>query len=190
MSEPDSSDEELVERLFSTLIAFSLVSPKIILNKLQGLFRNIQWSREDVTELFKALLERFDSTTPDRSHLFSWMVNMLQCVEINYITQGGKSQTGKTLIQLVRDKSVTDEHLKKKLADAPEKSLDEILEEIRQQKLNHIGDKLLKDVGDIVSAVDEDLTPPSDGSQRNDLKKVLLNLCRAVEKSQKFRHRW
>ncbi|KAJ4948778.1 hypothetical protein JOQ06_020301 [Pogonophryne albipinna] len=189
MSEPDSSDEELVERLFSTLIAFSLVSPKIILNKLQGLVRNIQWSTEDVTELFKALLERFDSTTQDRSHLFSWMLNMLQCIEINYITQGWKSQTGKTLIQLVRDKSVTDEHLKKKLADAPEKSLDEILEEIRQQKLSHIDDKLLKDVRDIVSAVDEDLTPPSDGSKRNDLKKVLLNLCRAVEKSQKFKPR-
>ncbi|XP_034005938.1 protein translocase subunit SecA-like [Trematomus bernacchii] len=189
MSESDSSDEELVEILFPTLIAFSLVSPKIILNKLQGFVRNIQWSTKDVTELFKALLERFESTTQDRSHLFSWMLNMLQCIEINYITPGWKSQTGKTLIQLVRDKSVTDEHLKKNVADAPEKSLDEILEEIRQQKLNHIDDNLLKDVRDIVSAVDEDLTSPSDGSQRNDLKKVLLNLCRAVEESLKFRPR-
>ncbi|XP_045920018.1 protein translocase subunit SecA-like [Micropterus dolomieu] len=176
----DTGVEELVNR--------SLLTPnkneELLLNKLQGLVTNMKWSPTDATDLFIALLKRFErSTTNDRLHLPLWMLKMLHCIEINYITPSWRPEKGKTLIELVRDETVTDENLKKCLADDPEKNLDEILEEIRQQKLNEIDEKLLDDVRDIVSSVDEDLTLHNDGSQRSGLKKDLLELCQAAEKT-------
>lgn len=184
----DADSEELFNRLTTSFIAHSLLTPNndevLLLKKLQGLVTNIKWRTTDVSELFKALLERFESTTTnDRSHLLSWMMKMLHCIEINYITPSWKFQdqdkSEKTVIQLVRDKTVSDDNLQKRLANDKEKKLDEILEEIRQQKLNHIDEKLLDDVRDIVS----DLTSHNDGSHRSDLKKDLLKLCQAAEKT-------
>ncbi|KAM9335535.1 protein translocase subunit SecA-like [Symphorus nematophorus] len=86
-------------------------------------------------------------------------------------------------MELVQDKTVTDEHLKKSLADDTEKQLDEIIEEIRQQKLNQVDEKLLEDVKDIVSSVSKELTLDNDDSQRSVLKRDLLRLCRAAEKT-------
>ncbi|XP_051258472.1 protein translocase subunit SecA-like [Dicentrarchus labrax] len=109
------------------------------------------------------------------------MLNILHCIEINYITPSWKSPTGKTLIELIQNKILTDEALKIYLADDREKKLDEILKEIRQQELNQVDEKLLDDVRDIVSSVVENLSLHSDGSQLSDLKKHLLRLCQAVE---------
>ncbi|XP_037614101.1 protein translocase subunit SecA-like [Sebastes umbrosus] len=191
------AESDTVSRLGDLLNTFrtllhgrSLLSPKELLNKLQGLVTNIKWSPADATHLFDDLLKRFESTTTnDRSDLLSWMIKMLHCIEINYITPSWKSQRGKTLIDLVRDETVTDEALKECLAYDTEKQLEEILEEIRQQELNQIDEKLLGDVKDIVSSVDKDLKDHNDGSQRSGLKKVLLKLCRAVEEIQKYRPR-
>ncbi|XP_039677528.1 protein translocase subunit SecA-like [Perca fluviatilis] len=178
--------EELLNRLKTTL-AHSYLTAKnneeVLLNKLQGLVTNIKWSPVDAADLFDVLLKRFESTTTDRSHLLSWMLNVLHCIEINYITPSWRCQHGKTLIELVRDRTVTDEDLKKCLADDTEKQLDKILEEIRHQKLNQIDKKLLDDVRDIVSSVDKDLTSHNNGSQQSGLKKDLLRLCQAAEKT-------
>ncbi|XP_071316108.1 protein translocase subunit SecA-like [Trachinotus anak] len=190
-SDTDSTVHGLFSRFTSLLMAPSLLSPndneKHLLNKLKGLVTNIKWSPEDAVDLFSALLKRFESnTTKDRSCFLSWMLEMLHYIEIHYITPSWKCEiekTKKTLIELVRDEKVTDEDLKKCLADEREKQLEEILEEIRQQKLNQIDEKLLDEVRDIVSSVDKDLTSRNDGSQWGGLKKDLLRLCQAVEKT-------
>ncbi|XP_078020575.1 uncharacterized protein LOC144459794 [Epinephelus lanceolatus] len=170
-------------RQFQSLLT-SDNNEKHLFDKLQGLVTNIKWSPADATDLFNALLKRFESATADRSQLLSWMLKMLHCIEINYITPSWKCRTRKkTLIELVRDETVTDEDLKNCLADDPEKQLDEILEEICQQKLNQINEKLLDDVRDIVSSVNKGLTSHNDGSQHSDLKQVLLKLCQAAEKT-------
>ncbi|KAM8746501.1 protein translocase subunit SecA-like [Acanthopagrus schlegelii] len=183
----DTSIKELVNTLRTLFIAHSLWTgnndEEQLLNKLKGLVTNIKWSPADVKELFVALLQRFESTTTDRSHLLSWLLEMLHCIEIHFITPSWKCHTGKTLIDVVRDERVTDENLKKCLGHDAEKKLDEILDEIRQQTLNQVDEQLLENMRDIVSSVDEDLRSHNDGSQRTGLKKDLLKLCQAVEKT-------
>ncbi|XP_031706503.1 uncharacterized protein LOC116385312 [Anarrhichthys ocellatus] len=188
-SDTDSSVEELLNRFRTLLFDQRCLCSEELISKLQGLVTNIKWSPEDATDVFDALLKRFESIANDRSDLLLWMMNMLHCIEINYITPSWKCQNGKTVIELVKDDTVTDEALKKCLAHDAEKTLDEILEEIRQEKLNQIDDKLLSDVKDIVSSVDKDLTSHNDGSLRSGLKQLLLKLCQAVEVTKKFRPR-
>ncbi|XP_032400584.1 protein translocase subunit SecA [Etheostoma spectabile] len=178
--------EGLLNRLNTLLTAHRYLTAKnneeLFLNKLQGLVTNIKWSPEDAADLFDVLLKRFESTTTDRSLLLSWMLNMLHCIEIHYITPSWKCQ-GKTLIELVRDRTLTDEDLEKCLANDPDKQLDEILEEIRHKKLNQIGETVLDDVRHIVSSVSKDLNSHSKGSQQSGLKKDLLTLCQAAEEA-------
>ncbi|KAM7366447.1 hypothetical protein PAMP_015885 [Pampus punctatissimus] len=179
----DSSVNELSNTNLLSLLT-SNNNEVFLLKKLQGLVTNIKWSSTDVAELFDALLKRVESTaTNDPSNVHSWMMKMLHCIEINYNTPSWKYKSKKTVIELVQDKTVTDDNLKECLADDKEKQLDEILEEIRQQKFNQIDEKLLDDVRDIVSSVDKDLTSRNDGSQRSGLKKDLLKLCQAAEKT-------
>ncbi|XP_034712957.1 protein translocase subunit SecA-like [Etheostoma cragini] len=178
--------EELLKKLNTILIAHRYLTAEnneeLFLNKLQGLVTNIKWSPVDAADLFNVLLKRFESTTTDRSHLLSWMLTMLHCIEIHYITPSWKCQ-GKTLIELVRDRTLTDEDLKECLANDRDKQLDEILEEIRHQKLIQIGETVLDDVRDIVSSVSKDLKSHNNGSQQSGLKKDLLMLCRAAKKT-------
>ncbi|AWO97194.1 preprotein translocase SecA subunit-like protein [Scophthalmus maximus] len=187
--------EGLVLRFFTvsshsnTLL--SVDDEELLLNKLQGLVTNIHWTSAAAVDLFETLLNRFESTTKDRSQLMVWMLEMLHCVQIHLITpswRSGPGDGGKTLMELVRDESVPDPHLKKSLANDTEKQLDEILEEIRQEKLNQIDEELLAEMRDIVSSVDEDLTSRREGSHRGGLKKDLLRLCKAAELAQ-FRPR-
>ncbi|XP_041820791.1 protein translocase subunit SecA-like [Chelmon rostratus] len=181
--------EELVYRLRTSRSAHSLLThsnneenEELLLDKLRGLVTNIKWSPKDVADLLDALLKRFDPTANDSSRLLSWMLEMLHCIEINFITPSWRCR-GMKLVELVQDKTVTDENLKECLADDEEKQLDAILEEIRQQQLNQIDEKLLDDVRDIVSSVCDDLTSRNVGSQRSGLKKDLLRLCQAAEKT-------
>ncbi|KAJ8286104.1 hypothetical protein GJAV_G00034600 [Gymnothorax javanicus] len=185
----DTRVKEFVDRFSTSPSLLTSNNEVLLLNKLQGLVTSIKWSPTDVIDLFDALLKRFESTTNDRSHLHSWIQKMLHCIEMNYITPSWRCRTGKTLIELVQDKTVTDENLKKCLADDTGKQMDEILEEIRQLKSNQVDEKLLDEVKNIVSSVDEDLTSGNDDSQRSGLKKDLLKLCRTVEKEIHFRPR-
>ncbi|XP_026209329.1 protein translocase subunit SecA-like [Anabas testudineus] len=165
------------------MTSFHKMDETFLLNKLRGLVTNIKWSSADAADLFAALLKRFQSTTTDSSHLCSWMIEMLHCIEINYITPSWKYQTGKTLMDLVKDKSITNENFMTCLADDREKELEEILEEIRQEKLNQIDDELLEKVKDIVSSVDKNVPVHNDGSEESSLKENLLILCQAAEKT-------
>lgn len=185
-SDTDPRAHECFDRFTNLLIARGLFSwndnENQLLNKLKGLVANIKWSPEEAVELFIALMARFESTsTNDRSNFLLWMLKMLHCIEINYITPSWTSQKGKTFIHLVQDTTVTNDELKKNLDDDREKTLDEILEEIRQDKLNQTDEKLLDDVKDIVSSVNKDLTSGNNSSQSG-LKKDLLIICRAAKK--------
>ncbi|CAK6975550.1 protein translocase subunit SecA 2-like [Scomber scombrus] len=188
-TDTDPRVKEMLNRFTTLLTEPSLLTPNnnevLLLNKLQGLVTNIKWSPMDVVDLFDALLKRFDSTTTnDRSDLHTWMMKMLHCIEINYISPSWKCHTtGKTFVELIRNKNITDDNLKEHLADDTEKTLDEIIKEIRQQNLNQIDEKLLADVRDIVSSVHIDLILNNDGSERSGLKKDLLMLCRSAEKT-------
>ncbi|KAL4008220.1 hypothetical protein ACER0C_002072 [Sarotherodon galilaeus] len=156
---------------------------EILLKKLKGLVTNVKWSPEKVTILFNALLQRFESSTSDNSNFFTWMIKMLHCIEIHFITSDWKNEDGKTLLELLQDKTVTDETLKEYLANDREKTLDEIIDEIRQEKLNQVDENLLDDVRDIVSTVNEGCDIPEDGSKKSELKTILKKLCLAVEKT-------
>lgn len=157
---------------------------EMLLNKLQGLVTNITWTPEGVSELFEALLKRHHSKkTKDKSDLVPWMMKVLHSVEINYITPSWRS-TGKTLVELDRDETITDGSLLVILSEDKEKSLDEIIEEIAQQKL--VNKKILDDVREIVSAVDQDPSAFKDNSNKSQMKRVLQRLVRTVTKKNKI----
>lgn len=112
---------------------------ELLLEKLDSLVTNIKWGPKEVSDLFKALLKRYEKSTNDKlKNLVSWMIKMLHCIEIHYISPCWKYNGGKTLLDLVQDESITDETLKKFLAEDREKTLDEILDEIRQEHLNQV----------------------------------------------------
>lgn len=161
-----------------------------LFEKLLGLVTNIKWSHNDADNLFKVLLNRYKSTsTFSGTDHISWMMEMLHCIEINFITSSWRSETGKTLIELVQDETVTDENLKKYLADDREKNLDEILDEIRLEKLNQVDEELLAAVTDIVSSVHGNHIISNDTSERTELKRSLQRICSAVEKTVKYKPR-
>ncbi|KAM9426350.1 uncharacterized protein KZ484_018525 [Pholidichthys leucotaenia] len=161
-----------------------------LLQKLKGLVTNIKWTPEGVALLFKALLRRFPSASKkDSSHPLTWMMKILHTIEINYITPSWKSHKGQSLIDLVQNKTITDEELNKCLSDDREKTLEEIIDEIDQEQLNEVDEKLLRDVKDIVSTVHGNSTIPNDGSRQSELKKMLHTLCLAVDRIKKYKPR-
>ncbi|XP_035771220.1 uncharacterized protein LOC118455684 [Neolamprologus brichardi] len=163
---------------------------EILLKKLNGLVTNIKWSPKNVTDLFDALLKRFESTTNNNSHFLTWMIKMLHCIEIYFITSDWKDADGKTLLELLRDKTVTDETLKEYLANDREKTLEEIIDEIRQEKLNQVDVKILDDIRDIVSTVHQDCDIKNYSLKKSELKSILKNLLLQMEKkSTPFRPR-
>ncbi|KAM4564118.1 uncharacterized protein V3H82_013126 [Fundulus diaphanus] len=181
-------DPRVFGRVINLFIAHNLSSPneneKILLKLLQGLVRNIKWSPEDVSVLFDALLQRFESVyRNDRSRLLTWLHQMLHCIQVNYITPTWRSKSGKTLLELVRDTTVTNEALKVCLADDGDKTLDEIIGEIRDGELNQVNEELLAEVQDVVSTVEAALMSHSSGAQLTGLKKDLMILCQAAKKT-------
>ncbi|XP_041841538.1 protein translocase subunit SecA-like [Melanotaenia boesemani] len=116
-------------------------------------------------------------------------MQMLHCIEVNFITSSWRSKSGKTLIELVQDKTVTDEELKNHLSEDEEKTLDEIIQEIRHEKLNQVDEKLLDDIKDIVSSVHKKLTIQDDKLKTSKLKLILKKICKAVKKTAKYRPR-
>lgn len=155
---------------------------EILLQKLKGLVTNIKWSPKEVADLFDALLKRFESTTNNNSHFLTWMIKILHCIEIYFITSDWKDEDGKTLLELLRDKTVTDETLKEYLANDREKTLEEIIDEIRQEKLNQVDVKILDDVRDIVSTVHQDCDIKNDSLKKSELKSILKNLLLPMKK--------
>ncbi|PWA19155.1 hypothetical protein CCH79_00019267 [Gambusia affinis] len=111
---PDSS---VIGEAGASFIDHQLFSPneneKTLIKLLQGLVRSIKWRPEEVSQLFNDLLQRFELVNSnDRSHLLTWLLQMLHCIQVNYITPSWRSRTGRSLLELVRDTAVTNEELK------------------------------------------------------------------------------
>lgn len=159
----------------------SKASPEawVLLDKLQGLVKNIKWSPTDTADLFVALLERFDSGNSNRSHLLTWLLKILHLIEFNFITPSWKCRKG-AAIELVRDAAVSDAMLQDYFSQEEEKQLDEIIEEIRQEKLGQVDVTVLSDVRNIVSSVSDALRS-KDPVRLGGLKGDLLRICRAVK---------
>lgn len=159
---------------------------KVLLDKLQRLVTSVSWSPTDATDLFLALLERFDSAHSERSQLLPWLLEILHLMEINLITPTWKCHKG-TAVGVVRDTAVTDGMLKDYFSQEEEKKLREIIEEIRQTKLNHVNEALLSKVEGIVSSVYDALCSKTI-AKLSGTEGDLLRLCRAAERAQ-FRPR-
>ncbi|KAK7910377.1 hypothetical protein WMY93_015061 [Mugilogobius chulae] len=145
-----------------------------LLTKLHGLVTNLSWSPAEVIQLFTSLLKRFDSKeTKDNLHL--WMLKILHSVEINYITPNWKSR--KSLIDMIQDTTVTDEDLQKILGADLDKTLDEIINEIEQQKI--VNKTLLNSAKKIVYEV-------LNSQIKHSLTHVLQRLVTAVKKTMKM----
>ncbi|XP_076018683.1 protein translocase subunit SecA-like [Genypterus blacodes] len=161
---------------------------ELLLKKLEGLVKNLGWKPEDVIDLFSALLTRF-STTNNIAQRHTWMLTMLHNVEMNYVTPGWTCQTRKTVLQLIRDQTVTDKSLVQHLGDDSEKTLEGILQEISEQKLNQIDPITLKEVEKIVLSVEEKFPSSSGESQLNGLAKYLFKVCWAVQTTKHYKPR-
>lgn len=187
----DPTDKPWLLNLLTSHMAQCLSSndEQILIKKLRGLVRNIKWSPSDVSDLFDSLLIRFESLANERSDLIPWMVQMLHCIEVNCISSTWRSKSENALIELVRETKITDENLKELLADDTEKTLAQIIKEIRSEKLNQVNDDLLREVRDIVSSVDQELKSNGNGQQLSGLKEHLLILCQTAEKIKHLRPR-
>lgn len=151
----------------------------VLLRKLQGLVKNMNWSPSDAADLFVALLERFDSGHSDRSRLQTWLLKILHLMESHFITPTWKCLRG-AAVQLVRDAAVSEGMLRDYFSQEEEKHLGDIIEEIRREMSNQVGATVLGDVRDIVSSVSDALcseNPANLGGIKGDL----LRLCRAVD---------
>lgn len=165
---------------------FTTSKEKILLDKLERLVTSVSWNPTDTTDLFLALVKRFDSAHSERSQLLPWLLEILHLMEINLITPTWKCHKG-TAVEVVRDAAVTDGMLKDSFSQEEEKQLGEIIEEIRQTKLNHVNEALLSKVEDIVSSV-YDVLNSKTIAKLSGTKGDLLSLCRAAEGAQ-FRPR-
>lgn len=159
---------------------------QVLLSKLQGLVTNVYWTPSDVADLFVALLERFDLGNSDGSHFLPWLLDIIHLIEIHFVTPTWKCHKG-TAVELVRDPAVSDGMLKHYFSQEEEKQLGEIIEEIRQTKLNHVKEAHLSKVQAIVSSV-YDALHSKHLAKLNDIEGDLLRLCQAAEKA-KFRPR-
>lgn len=159
---------------------------QVLLSKLQGLVTNVYWTPSDVADLFVALLERFDLGNSDGSQLLPWLWEIIHLIEIHFVTPTWKCRKG-TAVELVRDPTVTDGMLKHYFSQEEEKQLGEIIEEIRETKLNHVDEAHLSKVQAIVSSVYDALHSKC-LAKLNDIEGDLLRLCQAAEKAE-FRPR-
>lgn len=165
---------------------FNNSKEKVLLDKLQRLVTGVSWTPTDTTDLFLALLERFDSAHSERSQLLPWLLEILHLMEINLITPTWKCHK-RTAVEVVRDAAVTDGMLKDYFSQEEEKRLGEIIEEIRQTKLNHVNEALLSKVEDMVSSV-YDVLCSKNIAKLSGTEGDLLRLCGAAERAQ-FRPR-
>lgn len=149
----------------------------VLLDKLQGLVKNIKWSPTDTADLFVALLQRFDSGNSDRSHLLTWLLEILHQIEFNFITPTWRCVKG-AAVELVGDAAVTDGVLQQYFSQEEEKQLGEIIEEIRQ-KSDQVDVAVFREVQTIVSSVSAAL--PSKTAKLDGIQGDLLRLCRAAE---------
>ncbi len=153
-------------------------SGKLLSSRLLSLLKNGQWERDDVVKLFKALVKEFNGKNED---FHTWMMKNLHQVEIH------KIQVSDLTFQ--NDSKIVD-HIEAKINEitknTDEKSLDEIVEEIHKQ--GNIDEEIVAHVKDIVSSVSKCLSASTDPHLQG-IKQSLFKLCKAVEKTMKYKPR-
>ncbi|XP_056318595.1 protein translocase subunit SecA-like [Danio aesculapii] len=144
--------------------------------RLLSLLKNGQWDKDDVVKLFKALVEQFNGRNEEFP---TWMMKILYQVEIHKISVSDLTLNGE-IVDDVEDK------INKISKTTEEKTLDEILWEIKEQAV--IDEKTMAEVKDIVSSVSKCLSASS-APHLQGIKQSLFQLCKAVEKTMKLKPR-
>ncbi len=151
-------------------------SGQLLSSRLISLCKNGQWREDDVVKLFKALVEQYNGRNED---FHTWMMRILHQVEIHKISVSDLT---------VNDKTV--DHVEAKIINiaknTDEKILDEIVEEICGQ--SNIDKQTMEKVKDIVLSVSKCLSA-SAAPHLQGKKLSLFKLCKAVEKTMKYKPR-
>ncbi|KAG1937935.1 preprotein translocase subunit SecA [Pimephales promelas] len=146
-------------------------------SRLLSLLKNGKWEIEDVVKLFKALVKEFNGRDED---FRKWMMTILHQVEIHKISASDL---------ILNDTNIVD-HVEAKInqiaKNTDEKTLDEIVKEICDQA--DIDEQTMAQVKDIVSSVSDCLSA-STAPHLEENKQSLFKLCKAVEKSMKYKPR-
>ncbi|XP_060720311.1 protein translocase subunit SecA-like [Tachysurus vachellii] len=154
-----------------------MASTNLLLSRLRDLVRYGQWSEDDVVDLFTALVKEYGVKRLN-TDFYTWMAKILYQVEIHKINKSDLSSEIKPN-QFVDD---IENRIKSLAKETREKSLKEILEEIRTE-----GDTDLNicEVENIVSYVSS--SPVS--KNPSGIKETLMRLCNAVEKAKGWKPR-
>ncbi|KAK9978940.1 hypothetical protein ABG768_020676 [Culter alburnus] len=151
-------------------------SGKLLSSRLLSLIKNRQWRKDDVVKLFKALVEQYNGKNED---FHTWMLRILHQVEIHKISVSDLT---------VNDKIV--DHVEANINDiaknTDEITLDEIVKEICEQA--DIDKQTMAEVKDIVSSVSKCLSA-SRAPHLQGIQQHLFKLCKAVEKTMKYKPR-
>lgn len=147
---------------------------KLLSSRLLSLLKNGQWKKDDVVKLFKALVEQFNGRNDD---FHTWMMKIIHQVEIHKIQVLDLTfQNGNTIVDHV------EAEINKIAKNTDEKTLDEIVEEIRKQ--GNTDEDIMAQVKDIVSSVSKCL-PASTAPLLKGIKEKLFKICKAVQKKSK-----
>ncbi|XP_016383692.1 protein translocase subunit SecA-like [Sinocyclocheilus rhinocerous] len=146
-------------------------SGKLLSSRLLSLLKNGQWGQDDVVKLFKALVKEFNGRNED---FHTWMMRILHQVEIHKISVSDLTSNEKKIVDHVEEK------INNIVKNIDEKTLDEIVEEIRKQA--DIDEEMMAQVKDIVSSVSECLSD-STAPHLQGIKESLFKLCKSAEKT-------
>ncbi|XP_026995059.1 protein translocase subunit SecA [Tachysurus fulvidraco] len=156
-----------------------MASTKTLLSRLRDLVRYGQWSEDDVVDLFTALVKEY-GVKKLNTDFYTWMAKILYQVEIHKI----KKSDLLSVIQPNQFVDVIEKRIKSLAKETREKSLEEILDEIRTEGDTDLN--ILCKVENIVSYVSS--SPPV-SKNPSDLKETLVTLCEAVEKAKGWKPR-
>ncbi|XP_016417365.1 protein translocase subunit SecA-like [Sinocyclocheilus rhinocerous] len=152
-------------------------SGKLLSSRLLSLLKNGQWGHDDVVKLFKALVEQCNGRNED---FHTWMMRILHQVEIHKISVSDLTSNDSNIVDQV------EEEINKIAKNTDEKTLDEIMKEICEQAV--IDEEMMAQVKDIVSSVSKCLSY-STAPHLQGIKESLFKLCKAVEKTVKYKPR-
>ncbi|KAI2666807.1 Protein translocase subunit SecA [Labeo rohita] len=151
-------------------------SGKLLSSRLFSLCKNGQWREDDVVKLFKALVEQYNGRNED---FHTWIIRILHQVEIHKISVSDLTVNDNTM-----------DHVEAKIIDTAkntdEKTLDEIVKEICEQ--SYIDEQTMREVKEIVHSVYE-CRSASTAPHLQGIKQNLFKLCKAVEKTKKYKPR-
>lgn len=154
-----------------------MASTKLLLSRLLDLVRYRQWSPDDVVDLFTALVKQYLKRGV-KTDFYTWMAKLLYQVEIHKISRKDLlSNNGQS--QSVDD---IEGKMNEFVTNTNEKSLEDILDEIRAEK--DIDPEMLLKVENVFRPSELGSTDP------RDIREKLEKLCTAVKETKKLTPRF